>query len=118
MTPKKRGRPRKTSFYHTRWHRVGLNQQRAAEVLGVSIEDVKRYDEDGCELAERFLLLWDRKHINADGWEGWQFSRGRLMYRGQQWRPENLIYDRHFRESLETESAEIIKRLTPDKLSY
>ena len=31
---------KKSSFYHIRWNRVGLNEQRTAEILGVSVEDV------------------------------------------------------------------------------
>lgn len=112
MTKRKRGRPKKSNFYHTRWNRVQLNEQRAAEILGVTVADIERYDLEGNDLAERFLLLWDRKHINAEGWHGWIFSRGRLMFRGDQWRPEGIIADRHFRQSLESETHQILRSLT------
>jgi len=41
---KKRGPKRKSSFYHLRWNKVGLNEERAAEVLGVSVDEIRRYD--------------------------------------------------------------------------
>lgn len=89
MTPRKRGRPAKSSFYHTRWHKVGLNQERTAQILGVSIEKIKEWDKTGNDLAERYLLLWDRKHLSGE-WRGFVFSRGTLRYKGKQWTPETL----------------------------
>lgn len=63
MTPKKRGRKARSSFYYTRWYKVGLNPDRAAEVLGVDVETIGQWDFDGNDLAERYLMLWDRKHL-------------------------------------------------------
>lgn len=113
MTPtRKRGRPAKSSFYHVRWNRIGINQQRAANVLGVTIAEIEEFDRNGNRLAERYLLLWDKKHVNIEGWNGWHFSRGTLRFHGMQWRPENIINDRHFRESLESEARQLIQSLS------
>lgn len=80
-TPKRRGRRAKSSFYHTRLHRVGINEAMAADVLGVSVEDVRRFDAEGAPaMAERLLLAWDRKWINAEGWEKFCFCRGLLYF--------------------------------------
>lgn len=84
MTPKRRGRKAKSTFYHTRWHKVGLNPDRAAEVLGVDVETIGQWDQEGNDLAERYLLLWDRKHFYGE-WAGFVFSRGRLMYKRKLW---------------------------------
>lgn len=89
MTPRKRGRPAKSSFYHTRWHKVGLNQSRAAEVLGVSAEEIAEFDRIGNAIAERYLLLWDKKHLSGE-WSGFIFCRGTLRYKGRQWTPASL----------------------------
>ncbi|EIC29830.1 MULTISPECIES: hypothetical protein [Methylomicrobium] len=80
---KKRGRKPKSTFYHLRWHTVGLNEERAAELLGVSVEEIQQWDRDGAPLmAERLLQLWDHKHVGHDSWDGWTFSRG-VLRRGK-----------------------------------
>lgn len=89
MTPKRRGRKAKSSFYYTRWYKVGLNPDQAAEVLGVDVATVAQWDRDGNNLAERYLLLWDRKHLYGE-WSGFTFSRGRLMYKRRLWTPDSL----------------------------
>lgn len=87
-----RGRKPKSSFYHTRLNVVGLNEERTAEILGVTIEDVKRYDLEGAPvMAERLLRLWDRKHVGVEGWDGWLFSRGVLINRGRRWTPKRIL---------------------------
>lgn len=89
---KKRGRRRKSSFYHLRWNKVGLNEERAAELLGVTVEKIKQYDTEGAPaMAEKLIELWDKKHVGLEGWEGFVFSRGALIYKGKRWRPENLL---------------------------
>lgn len=82
---------KKSSFYHTRWNRAGLNEQRAAEILGVSVEDVQKFDEQGNTLAERVLILWDSKAVGVPGWDGFRFVRGCLVKGNHRWRPENLL---------------------------
>lgn len=83
---------KKSSFYHTRLNVVGLNEERTAEILGVSIEDVKRYDLEGAPvMAERLLRLWDHKHVGVEGWDGWLFSRGVLVNRGRRWTPKRIL---------------------------
>ena len=87
---------KKTSFYHTRWNKVGINEKIASEVLGVSVDQVQEWDRNGApEIAERLLLLWDKKRVNVPGWEGWIFSRGTLRYKGKQWRPDNILAARY-----------------------
>ncbi len=81
---------KKSSFYHVRWHRVGLNEERAADVLGVTVEDVKRFDDEGNPLAERVLLLWDQKHVGLPGWDKFYFSRGLLMCGRRRWDAETI----------------------------
>ena len=86
---KKRGRPAKSSFYYVRWYKVKLNQERAAQILGASIEEIEQWDWKGNNLAERYLMLWDKKHLHGE-WKGFTFSRGSLRYKGYQWTPETL----------------------------
>jgi len=102
---------KKSSFYHTR-RKVGLNEERSAELLGVTIDEVLKFDVEGAPaMAERLLLLWDRKHINLEGWKGWVFSRGVLRHGREQFTAQTIIHDRRFRQQLEAEAAELIKRL-------
>lgn len=94
MAGTKRGRRKFSNFRNIRVHRVGLNEEKAAGVLGVSIEDIRRWDYEAAPpMAERLLLLWDRYHVGFPGWEGFVFSRGVLMFRGRRWRPETLRLD-------------------------
>jgi hypothetical protein len=88
---KTRGAKKKSGFYHARWNTCGLNEQRAADVLGVTIEQVHEWDKIGNHLAERYLLLWDQKHVNLPGWDGFSFNRGVLCYKNS---------ERHTAESL------------------
>lgn len=82
---------RKTSFYHTR-NKIAPNKEQAAELLGVTVTEIDRMDTNGAPImAERLLLLWDSKRIAIPGWDGWLFSRGTLRYKGQQWRPDNIL---------------------------
>lgn len=82
---------KKSNFYHVRWNRVGINEERAADVLGVDVKTIRQWDNEGAPvMAERLLLLWDSKQLGGD-WQGWRFSRGALVYKGRRWRPEGLI---------------------------
>jgi hypothetical protein len=88
----KKGRKPKSRFYHIRLNKVGLNEERAAEVLGVTVDEVRRFDKEGAPvMAERLLLLWDRKHVGHDGWDGWLFSRGVLLHKGKRWTPRMIL---------------------------
>lgn len=70
---------KKSKFYHVR-RKVGLNVERAAEVLGCTTDEVEQFDAKGAPvMVERLLLLWDRKNVGVEGWEGWLFSRGVLV---------------------------------------
>jgi hypothetical protein len=85
---------KRSNFYHIR-RKVGLNEERAAEVLGISMAKVQEYDNKGAPaMAERLLLLWDRKYVGIEGWDGWLFSRGVLVHRGRRWRPEMILEHR------------------------
>lgn len=97
---------KKSSFYHVR-NKAGLNEQRAADILGVTLEDIKQYDNTGAPLmAERLLQLWDSKHVGVEGWNGFLFSRGVLRYKNRRWTPETILLWR--------DQAEEIERLTND----
>jgi len=110
---KKRGRKPKSKFYHVRWNVVGVNEEQAAKILGVTIDDVKRFDTDGAPpMAERLLLLWDRKHIGVDGWNGWLFSRGALVYKKQRWRPDMILDCRRCNDRLYEIECEISRLYT------
>ncbi len=73
---------KKPSFYHTR--KNICNVKIAADILGVDEAEVERMDKEGAPaMAERLLLLWDRKYIHAPGWEGFVFSRGALIHKNK-----------------------------------
>jgi hypothetical protein len=98
---KQRGRKPKSNFYKIRWHTVGLNEERAAELLGVSTEDIRQWDRDGAPaMAERLLQLWDRKHIGYEGWDGWTFSRGTLRRGKLRWTPKMILEHRERAEEV------------------
>jgi hypothetical protein len=85
-------RPKKSDFYKLRWHRLGLNEARTAALLGVNVEDVKQWDNEGAPaMAERLLLLYDLKEISVEGWHGARFQRGVLVYHGKRWTPDTLL---------------------------
>ena len=100
---RKVSKSKKSSFYHARWNTVGLNEQRAAELLEVSIEQIQEWDKTGNRLAERFLLLWDRKHISEPGWDGFIFTQGKLKHKNLTWTPALLLQahreHRHYYQS-------------------
>ena len=99
---------KKPSFYHTR--KNICNVKVAAELLGVSESEIEQMDKEGAPvMAERLLLLWDKKHINAPGWEGFVFSRGALIHKNKRWRPENLLQLRKDAERVEQLENEIYK---------
>lgn len=92
--PTKKGPRKKTGFYHA-FNEICPNKPRCAEVLGVTVEQVEQWIEEGNDLAEKYLRLWDQKYINLKGWEGFSFSRGLLKYKGRtQWTPDGLKRER------------------------
>lgn len=92
--PSKKSPRKKTTFYHTR-SKVGVNHALAAQILGVSIEQVQEWDKVGNDLAERYLLLYDSKNINVQGWNGFVFTRGKLKFKNRYWTPEILLKMKH-----------------------
>lgn len=87
--PSRKGK--RSSFYHVRWNKVGLNEHRAADLLGVTVEQIQEWDNYGNDLAERYLLLWDSKRINQPGWEGFIFTRGVLCKGKLRWSAQSLL---------------------------
>jgi hypothetical protein len=83
---------KRTSFYRTRQNSVCISIETAAEILGCSVDQVKDYDENGAPvMAERLLMLWDKKHIQIEGWQGWLFSRGILRYKNRRYTAKTLL---------------------------
>lgn len=67
-----------TEFRKIRWLKLGLNEERAAELLGVTIAQVKAWDyEEPPIMASRLLQVYDRKSVGMEGWDGWYFSINR-----------------------------------------
>jgi hypothetical protein len=89
-------RPKKfTEFRKIRWLKLGLNEERAADILGVTVSQVKAWDyEEPPIMASRLLQAYDRKSVGHEGWDGWYFSRGALHYKNMQWRPQSLLHSR------------------------
>jgi hypothetical protein len=76
-------RLRRSDFFRLRT-RLGLSPEQTAELCGVSCHAVDRWDRTGApQLVMRYLLLWDRKYVGYQGWDGFCFSRGKLLYRGK-----------------------------------
>jgi len=92
-------RPRKkSSFYHAR-NKIGLNENAVAKLLDISVDEVESYDDYGAPaLAERFMMLWDKKHVNYEGWQGFLFSRDVLCHGKKRWTPF-MLFEYHKRES-------------------
>lgn len=86
----KKPRKVKPPFYHTR-QKIIPNVEQAAKVLGCSVDDIQRWDIEGNDLAEKYLKLWDSKHISEPGWSGFVFTRGVLKYKNRRWSPQSLI---------------------------
>jgi hypothetical protein len=100
---------KKPSFYHTR-NKIIPNKEQAAELLGVTVKEIEEMDTKGAPvMAERLLLLWDRKHIAAPGWDGFVFSRGALIHKNKRWRPENLLQLRKDMERIEQLENELFR---------
>jgi len=52
----KRGRKAKSQFYHIRFNTVGLNEERAAELIGVPVEEIQQWDKEGApQMAEKLF---------------------------------------------------------------
>lgn len=78
---------KKSSFYHTRFNKVGINQEIAAQVLRVTVDDIAKWDDEGNHIAELALTYWDKKYVAFEGWNGFYFSRGALCYKKHRFTP-------------------------------
>lgn len=96
IIPPKKGTRKKSGFYHA-VNEIIPHKPSCAELLGVTVEQVEQWMETGNDLAEKYIRLWDKKHINFPGWEGFSFSRGVLIYKNKlRWTPE-LLHQEHKR---------------------
>lgn len=105
-------RKRKSSLYKTRIS-LKLNVDFCAQLCGVDRETYQEWEEQGNEIAAKYLRLWDCKHVGVDGWNGWCFSRGVLKHGRQQWTPKTILNDRKFRETLELDTLQLMKGVCP-----
>ena len=100
---------KKSNFYHTR-NKIIPNVKAAAELLGVTEEDIIQMDKDGAPVIfENYLNLWDSKHIKAEGWDGWTFSRSALLHKKQRWVPSRLLQYKQDIEKIERLETKIYK---------
>lgn len=80
----------------------------------MSVDEVLMWDDNGAPpIYERYLLLWDKKHVGVSGWDGFYFSRGVLKYKRMQWTAYSLLNERS--ALLENE---ILKRRVSDLESW
>jgi len=58
-------------------------------LIGVHVDEIRKWDAAGAPpMAEKLLLLWDKKHVGIEGWEGFMFWRG-VLHRGRRrWTPK------------------------------
>lgn len=100
-----------TEFRDLRWNKLGLNEERAAAVLGVSVEQITIWDyEEPPVMAGRLLMAWDRKVVGQPGWDGWYFSRGVLQFKDQRFGPETILNAR-YRETVFSSIESDVKRV-------
>lgn len=79
--------------------RVCLTVEACAELLGVSVRTVQRWDrQDSPLLPKRFLHMYDRQDLSGHGhdWKGWRFSRGKLVSGRLSFIPRNLKQVPHY----------------------
>jgi len=75
---------RGSDFYRLRL-KTGLNEAKSAELCGVTQRSFRNWDIRGQPaMAERLLSLWNRKYVALPGWEGFCFSRSRLVLNGKE----------------------------------
>ncbi|MDD2760903.1 MAG: hypothetical protein PHH11_11485 [Methylomonas sp.] len=85
MKGAQRKRKRQVSDFYKLRSKLGLNLAQAAELCGVTERTIKNWDTKGAPVtAMRLLPFWDRYHIPFEGWEGFCFSRGVLLFRGRE----------------------------------
>jgi len=101
--------PKKSSFWHTRKNIIP-NNEAAAQLLGVDVSEIERMDKEGAPaIMERYILLWDKKHVGDEDWRGWMFSRGALIHKNMRWRPEHLLHAHRETEMIGELKTEIYK---------
>jgi hypothetical protein len=108
-----RGRKPKSRFYHLRMYTVGLNAERTAELIGVPVDVIHQWDQEGApEMAEKLLMLWDRKHVGHEGWNGFLFSRGVLRFKNRRWTPKMILQCQECDEEIKALRNELEKLKT------
>lgn len=74
-------KPKPSAFQKLRL-RVLLSVDACADLCGVSVRSVRRWDIEGAPLiVHRLLELYDRQDLSGHGpdWRGYRFSRGKLV---------------------------------------
>lgn len=83
----------KFSPFHRLRLRVCLSVDACADLCGVSVRSVQRWDIEGAPLiAHRLLEIYDRQDLGGHGpdWRGYRFSRGKLVCGRLQFTGRNL----------------------------
>lgn len=79
--------------------RVALSVEDCADLAGVSVRTVQRWDIQGAPLiAHRLLEIYDRQDLSGHGsaWRGFRFSRGKLVCGKLSFTPHNLKQVPHY----------------------
>jgi len=85
-------KPKPSPFQKLRL-RVVLSVGACADLCGVTVPTVRRWDVEGAPLiAHRLLEIYDRQDLSGhEGWRGWRFSRGKLVCGRLSFHPRNLL---------------------------
>ena len=91
-------KPKPSAFQKLRL-KVSLSIPDCAELCGVTVRTVRNWDAEGAPLiAMRFLHLYDRQDLagHGPGWQGFKFSRGKLVCGRLSFTPRNLKQIPHY----------------------
>ncbi len=91
-------KPKPSAFKKLRL-RVFLSVEACAELCGVTVRSVHRWDIEGAPLiVHRLLELYDRQDLSGHGpeWRGYRFSRGKLICGRLSFTPRNLKQVPHY----------------------